>query len=355
MTRFEIYCALPSCFTWSRLPTTVSRLLRSTRPATSEQRQQRLWATYIFRMFEQRPLNPSIGYTTEHAIDWLTWLAREMHDRDCTEFHLDRLTADWLPTQGGMHFKERWLFRIAASRARPAEELHWSWNKIMHRPRRATIASMLCVLAIAITCWLMIPIWRASVILVVAMYGIMNLASSGISAELCDKRTEPNEGIKLAARHAITSGLLFGIFGGMVFVQILILVQEAVFQVAWNLIGKPGSHQFLGVFVFLSFGGPVGWLSVVIAVAVTIGVASGQAYGGKAWLRHYAIRVLLMRAGVAPWRYERFLEAMAERILLRRSGSSFLFTHGLLSDYLAERKPGSALSAEPPVGAQETQ
>jgi len=63
-----------------------------------EQRQAWLWDAYIERMFEQRPLDPGCGYTIEQAQTWLTWLARELHEHAQTEFHLDRLAPEWLPT-----------------------------------------------------------------------------------------------------------------------------------------------------------------------------------------------------------------------------------------------------------------
>jgi len=67
-------------------------------PGTLEQRQAWLWEAYVARMFEQRPLDPGSGYTDEQALDWLAWLARGLRDRGQTEFHLDRLAPEWLPT-----------------------------------------------------------------------------------------------------------------------------------------------------------------------------------------------------------------------------------------------------------------
>jgi NACHT domain len=67
-------------------------------PGTLQQRQGLLWEAYVMRMFEQRPLEPGCGYTNEQALGWLAWLARALRDRDQTEFHLDRLAPEWLPT-----------------------------------------------------------------------------------------------------------------------------------------------------------------------------------------------------------------------------------------------------------------
>ena len=62
-------------------------------------------------------------------------------------------------------------------------------------------------------------------------------------------------------------------------------------------------------------------------------------------MQHYVVRALLVRAKVAPWRYDQFLDAMVQRLLLRRSGSAYLFVHRLLRDYLAEPDPDRVRAA----------
>jgi hypothetical protein len=61
--------------------------------------------------------------------------------------------------------------------------------------------------------------------------------------------------------------------------------------------------------------------------------------------QHYVMRAFLVRARVAPWRYDAFLEAMVQRLLLRRSGNAYLFVHRLLRDYLAEPDPDRVQTA----------
>jgi hypothetical protein len=56
-------------------------------------------------MFEQRPLDPADGYTDKRALEWLAWLASSLQDRAQTEFHLDRLAPEWLPTSA----QQRWI------------------------------------------------------------------------------------------------------------------------------------------------------------------------------------------------------------------------------------------------------
>jgi hypothetical protein len=58
--------------------------------------------------------------------------------------------------------------------------------------------------------------------------------------------------------------------------------------------------------------------------------------GGLAVWRHYLIRLLLRRALIFPLNACRFLEDATARILLRRFGGGYHFTHRLLLDALAE-------------------
>ncbi|MGH3924430.1 MAG: NACHT domain-containing protein, partial [Pseudonocardiaceae bacterium] len=59
------------------------------------QRLALLFDAYTERMFEHRPAG---CYDQVRMRDWLVWLARSMRQRSLSEFHLDRLTPDWLPT-----------------------------------------------------------------------------------------------------------------------------------------------------------------------------------------------------------------------------------------------------------------
>jgi DNA polymerase III delta prime subunit len=65
-------------------------------PGTIEQRREQLFADYTERMFARRPITRR--YTKEQAKRWLAWLARSMRERNQSEFDLDRLQPEWLPT-----------------------------------------------------------------------------------------------------------------------------------------------------------------------------------------------------------------------------------------------------------------
>ena len=87
-------------------------------------------------------------------------------------------------------------------------------------------------------------------------------------------------------------------------------------------------------------------LALVFFLEVFLLVA-GKFDSGSQFLQHWGVRGLLVAAGVAPWRYGAFLDAMTERLLLRRSGAGYVFVHALLRDYFADRASADLLTADP--------
>jgi len=77
---------------------------------------------------------------------------------------------------------------------------------------------------------------------------------------------------------------------------------------------------------------PLAWL---LAGSV-LGLAVGPANELLTVTRHYALRFWLWRTHLFPWKAVSFLEDATARILLRRVGGGFSFTHRLLLEYFAE-------------------
>jgi hypothetical protein len=133
---------------------------------------------------------------------------------------------------------------------------------------------------------------------------LVGVLGQGMVHELRDERAAPNEGIRRSARSALAAAL----------------VSTVLFVLVGVLSGEP-------------LAGPV--------VGLLAGLLAALLYGGGACLQHYAIRAALVRSTMAPPHYERFLEAMTQRLLLRRSGSAYLFAHRLLRDHLAAARPST--------------
>jgi hypothetical protein len=428
---------------------------------TIQQRRAWLWEAYVARMFEQRPLDPADHYTNEMALGWLAWLARSLRERAQTEFHLDRLGPEWLPTPG----QQRWLraaiglaaglvvgpilgtafslianafglrfglisgailglaagaafglvaalalelssvlavgiqpswtgrrsrFRLPGNlpgrpllglraqgaipdgeirpsaqiswiaipfglttglaagligwllsglafglytaiavglgcgltsivgaalsggmtgRIEPTEQMRWSWSKLHTGLGRTLMGGLLGALVFGSGFGLAASP-RAGVVFGVAFGLVVGLAgaiATGLSAGLRDERAVPNEGIRRSAQYALAAALSAGLAAG--------------------LIGGLASGLAFGLHAGIGAG---------LGFALTFALALALVFGGNACLQHYLVRAWLAGDKVAPWRYKRFLEAMTRRLLLRRSGSAFLFIHRLLRDYIAD-------------------
>ena len=67
------------------------------------------------------------------------------------------------------------------------------------------------------------------------------------------------------------------------------------------------------------------------------GIMVASHFGGYSFLQHYTMRGVLWRRNYAPANYVRFLNYVVGLGLMRRVGSSYVFFHGMLVDYLASR------------------
>jgi hypothetical protein len=124
----------------------------------------------------------------------------------------------------------------------------------------------------------------------------------GFSGEQLTERLmlSPNEGIHRSLKNGLTFGLISGLLFGLAF------------------------GLFFGLFFGLVFG---------LIFGLFFGVAF---FGLGVAVQHYLLRFWLARSGVFPWRAVPFLEDATARILLRRVGGGYSFTHRLLLDFFAD-------------------
>jgi eukaryotic-like serine/threonine-protein kinase len=120
------------------------------------------------------------------------------------------------------------------------------------------------------------------------------------------KQGEPNQGIKRSVRYTVLSLTIFTIYG---IIHALII----------DSVRNP-------VLIFLS-----------LTLGLFGGLAANQG-SGIVCIQHYTLRCILSKIGYIPWKYEHFLDYTIDRVLLRKSGSGYLFIHGKLLEYFAKMK-----------------
>jgi hypothetical protein len=216
---------------------------------------------------------------------------------------------------------------------RPAEIIQWSWSTVGQHlsdnlRKSALLGSYVMIsMALMLACLTSIYqgigyglpfgiVYGAIVGFVTMMAGMLaaTLTSGWSSTSLAERHfLRPNEGIHRSLRNGLIAGGLFGLIGGLV-------------------------SGLMSGFAF-ALAGITGWMTLGIGLAFVFGVIFFVQfltfYGGIAFAKHYLLRYYLWRAGHLPWNYIKFLDHAVERILLRRVGGGYIFSHRTLLEYFA--------------------
>ncbi|GHO59201.1 helix-turn-helix domain-containing protein [Ktedonobacter robiniae] len=230
------------------------------------------------------------------------------------------------------------LFPELGVRILPAEVVRWSgtWRQFRHHAKKGVLLGIgimfPTVLALAGISGSFYGleygvrfglIYGAILGFIGAMAGTLaGFLTSGWSSTLVDDQqrfSSPNQGIWLSLRNGLLAGGIFGVVGGIV----------------------------SGLACDLAFwaAGLTGWFPLGMGCGIVFGILFATRFfafhGGIACVEHYILRYYLWRRGDIPWNYAAFLQYAKDRILLRRVGGGYIFTHGLLLEHFANRKDAS--------------
>lgn len=128
----------------------------------------------------------------------------------------------------------------------------------------------------------------------------------------------PNEGIWRSGKRGLLTVLSF-----------LLLVGLAAGMIVALLGGTSINTLAYGLVFGLIFGSVGG-----LIFGLFFGLVGGRT-GLAAFLQHFVLRFYLWRLGLLPWKLVAFLDEVAQRLLLRKIGGSYIFVHRLLRDVLA--------------------
>ena len=325
-----------------------------------ETRRQQIFEAYVQRMLQRRGVNTR--YTRQRIVYWLVWLAKQLVQRNQTEFYIEWMQPDWLPTRIALrgyrimlplvsglfvglviefgfglfgllsHNLLAWLgvgpfygliggavaafMSLPNRQIKPTEMIIWSWEHARktfvkfltrYKPTGWRLVWYLIVAAGAVSN----PIGWVGLLaspIIIALLAIFLGLTSGVSTEMLDKhnRILPNQGIRLSARNGLLAGLLVGLLAGL----------------------------FVGLPTGL-LSGPNNGLRFGLLIGLFPGLIVGLWKGGFACIQHVVLRWRLWRAGYVPLNYPGFLDYATERILLRKVGGGYIFVHRLLLDFFA--------------------
>ena len=162
-------------------------------------------------------------------------------------------------------------------------------------------------------------------------YGLAVGLVAGLSFGEIETRALPNEGIHRSARQAVVVGLLSGVFITLA----LGLAAGLAGGLIFGLIDGPAGGLVFGLILGTGLGAAFGLFG---------GCFAGLKAGGGAFIKHFVLRLWLIRSGSIPLNYVKFLDFAADRMLLRKVGGGYMFIHRMLLEWFAERcvKPGES-------------
>lgn len=315
---------------------------------TPEDYRQRLFRTYVDRMFQRRGATQQ--YSRQKTQDWLIWLAQRMTIVGQTIFLIERLQPSWLLTN-----KQKICYRLSSSiiggltiggiismsfslganmvdgiaigmffglnsclimlilrDIKPVETLKWSWQAMKNSLSSILITgcsySLIAgflgllwlrgispgplptdILIIGLLAWLSITLIILLAILLI----------NGFRGSEIQQKGRSNQGIWQSVQNTVTLGLILGLVIGL---------------------------------IALLFGArPVGGL----AAGMLAGLVGGLIGGGSACMRYFVLRLVLCKLRYSPYNYARFLDYATDRLFLQKVGGGYIFVHRMLLEYFA--------------------
>ena len=334
--------------------------------SSTRQRRQRLFDTYIKRMFDRKELPQA--YSSKQTQQWLTWLARQMNQTSQTSFFIEKLQPGWLQMS-----TERMAYDVGRTLFIPLTvaisfglifSIFWLLSGLTE--------SQVKPLGIKPTEFLLVDAILA-LGLGIIFFMMQNFFSMGIEGKnKFRKDIETVETLKWSWREA-KNGLISvrkGIWRAFVLIPLgwliplLYLISLLVMSPFMVLIfgfrgptipedrGTPNigirrsvlNAGILGIlamgfamllsypFLFLGHWSSSFLQYVALIIPAIFGVVAG---GGDAAIKHLYLRVILYLKGYSPWNYTRFLNDATDRLFMKQAGRSYIFIHRMLQDHFA--------------------
>ena len=185
------------------------------------------------------------------------------------------------------------------------EAMRWSWQKAFQGGPIGAIVGIIFFGLVEPTDGRLIDVLLGLLFVGLLPGAMIGAFFKGLSKEIIETKSSPNQGILLSIRNAFFAGLIIGLVIG--------------------LIG-----------VLLSFGDLSDALNTMLSGVLIGGLIGALYYGGFDVIQHYALRLLLVLQGHTPADYARFLDYAVDRIFLQKVGGGYRFIHRLLLEHFAE-------------------
>ena len=305
---------------------------------------EQVWEDYVQRMIDRK--GNAQRYGLKYTRSCLHWLAQQMRVHNQSIFYLEQLQPDWLPVRQSYFY--RWTISLIGGL------LGLLFGTLLNLIIGGLLNGLIGGLI-----WMLLFMW---------FFG------RNIKIEPVEVVAWSQNGARLGLVFGLVFGLIFKLVFGFVFKvlnQVTFLLTTPAFMLvgilSWGLSGKqltarnhltPNEGIRRSAKIGLLRGLPIG-LIIGIFCWMTIGAINGLALGlfGVLFLglqggllvvvRHFVLRIWLWQTRVFPWNAPRFLDDARARILLRRIGGGYSFTHRLLLDHFADLNMVTPLAQVP--------
>jgi DNA polymerase III delta prime subunit len=209
------------------------------------------------------------------------------------------------------------------------ETFRWSWVGALAGVRRRWVTGLLAGLVLGLASAIPLSLndtpaagWQAGIVfgIIGALIALLIVGlNAGLTTGEIEVRSGANQGVWRSARH----GALLGAIAAL-------LVGTTVGLAAWLIIVTTNERGLFQSLALSDIGPAIGSI-----FGIGLGLAVALLYGGLACSQHIALRFVLWRIGALPLNLVGFLDACADRILLRKVGGGYIFIHQLLLEYFA--------------------
>jgi hypothetical protein len=300
------------------------------------ERRRHIFDNYIRRMFVHRPLPKDNPYTEQQALEWLKNLAAGMVQHGQSIFYIERLQPTWLPD-------EQWRGRYRLSVGLIFGLLFWLSAGLILGPTFEPTFGPIFGLIFALIFGLNVGhqyyfsppeidsfaeelIWKLPSFRIlwgeIRFWLIFGLIA-GLTAWLSGRMSGELSG-------ELSNGLIFALIFALIFVLKKTVKSKELSQ---RLQPNQGIHYTAkNALKMMLIAGLLFGLLFWLSLGLLFGLVGLILYGGNTVIKHYILRYLLSQAGILPYpfrdgRLVAYLDAMKDRILLRRVGGGWTFIH----------------------------
>jgi hypothetical protein len=221
------------------------------------------------------------------------------------------------------------------------ETINWSWKLFFKHLRIFLFVWLVLCLILSLIIWLNLEL-RASLffLLFILICGLpielLLVAASGLTDEIREDKTKPNQGITLTLKNGIIVSIIILLSLSLSIILMFILFFVLLYMTSNQLRRELNGGLSDSLRDLFHEEWSTGQLIDLLTILLIFGLMFGLIRGLGAIIKHYSLRLVLWRSGKTPFKFIPFLDHCAKLILLKKVGGGYIFIHRMLLEYFAK-------------------